>query len=40
MGHRARLECPLVPVLDKIGFRRDHSVSDERSELVYMVRDA
>jgi RimJ/RimL family protein N-acetyltransferase len=27
-------------VLDKLGFHRDHVVSDERGELVYLVRDA
>jgi RimJ/RimL family protein N-acetyltransferase len=27
-------------VLDKLGFRRDHVVSDERGELVYLVRQA
>ena len=26
-------------VLEKIGFRRDHSVTDERRHLVYMLRD-
>jgi RimJ/RimL family protein N-acetyltransferase len=26
-------------VLEKLGFYRDHSVTDERGELVYMVRD-
>ena len=32
--------APSFRVLDKIGFRRDHSVTDERGELVYLVRDA
>ena len=32
--------APSFRVLEKIGFRRDHSVTDERGELVYMVRDA
>lgn len=27
-------------VLEKLRFRRDHSITDERGELVYMVRDA
>ena len=32
--------APSFGVLDRIGFRRDHSVTDDRGELVYMVRDA
>jgi RimJ/RimL family protein N-acetyltransferase len=32
--------APSFRVLEKIGFRRDHSVTDERDEVVYMVRDA
>jgi RimJ/RimL family protein N-acetyltransferase len=32
--------APSLRVLEKIGFRRDHSVTDERGELVYLVRDA
>jgi RimJ/RimL family protein N-acetyltransferase len=32
--------APSFRVLEKIGFRRDHSVTDERGELVYLVRDA
>jgi len=32
--------APSFRVLEKIGFRRDHSVTDGRGELVYMVRDA
>lgn len=31
---------PSFRVLEKVGFRRDHSVTDERGELVYLVRDA
>jgi RimJ/RimL family protein N-acetyltransferase len=31
--------APSFRVLEKIGFRRNHSVTDERGELVYMVRD-
>jgi RimJ/RimL family protein N-acetyltransferase len=29
-----------LAVLDRVGFRRDHSVRDEGGEIVYMVRDA
>ncbi len=36
---RAR-NTPSFRVLDKLGFRRDHTVVDERGELVYLVRDA
>jgi len=32
--------APSLRVLDKLGFRRDHTVNDEQGELVYMVRDA
>jgi len=32
--------APSFRVLEKIGFRRDHSITDERGELVYLVRDA
>lgn len=32
--------APSFRVLEKIGFRRDHSVTDERGEIVYLVRDA
>lgn len=32
--------APSFRVLEKIGFRRELSVTDERGELVYMVRDA
>ena len=32
--------APSFRVLEKIGFRRDRIVTDERGELVYMVRDA
>jgi RimJ/RimL family protein N-acetyltransferase len=32
--------APSFRVLEKLGFRRDHSVTDERGELVYLVRDA
>lgn len=42
-----RFHPPLPPTqvcrvgrLDKLGFRRDHSITDERGDLVYMVRDA
>ena len=30
---------PSFRVLEKVGFRRDHSVADDRGERVYMVRD-
>jgi RimJ/RimL family protein N-acetyltransferase len=30
---------PSLRVLEKIGFRRDHSVTDDRGEVVYLVRD-
>lgn len=30
---------PSFRVLEKVGFRRHHSVSDDRGEIVYMVRD-
>jgi RimJ/RimL family protein N-acetyltransferase len=30
---------PSFRVLEKIGFRRDHSVTDDRGDLVYLVRD-
>lgn len=32
--------APSLRVLEKLGFHRDHSVTDERGETVYMVRDA
>ena len=32
--------APSLRVLEKIGFRRDHSVTDERGEVLYMVREA
>jgi len=32
--------APSFRVLEKIGFRRDHTVVDEHGELVYLVRDA
>jgi RimJ/RimL family protein N-acetyltransferase len=32
--------APSFRVLDKLGFRRDHSITDEHGDLVYMVRDA
>ena len=32
--------APSFRVLEKIGFRRDHSVTDERGEVVYMVKEA
>lgn len=31
---------PSFRVLEKTGFRRDHSVTDDQGELVYLVRDA
>ena len=31
--------APSLRVLEKVGFRRDHSVADDRGERVYMVRD-
>jgi RimJ/RimL family protein N-acetyltransferase len=31
--------APSLRVLEKLGFRRDHSVSDDRGEVVYLVRD-
>ena len=31
---------PSFRVLEKTGFRRDHSITDEQGELVYLVRDA
>lgn len=34
----ARL-TPSMRVLEKIGFRRDHSVTNERGEIIYVVRD-
>lgn len=30
---------PSLPVLEKIGFHRDHTVADDRGDIVYMVRD-
>ena len=35
-----RLECSILRVLEELGFHRDHSVTDERGETVYMFRDA
>jgi RimJ/RimL family protein N-acetyltransferase len=32
--------APSFRVLEKIGFQRDHSITDERGELVYMVRES
>jgi RimJ/RimL family protein N-acetyltransferase len=32
--------APSLRVLDKLGFRRDHLETDERGEVVYLVRDA
>jgi RimJ/RimL family protein N-acetyltransferase len=32
--------APSFRVVEKLGFRRDHRVTDDRGELVYMVRDA
>ncbi|WP_036566768.1 GNAT family N-acetyltransferase [Nocardia sp. BMG51109] len=31
---------PSLRVLEKIGFRPDHSATDDRGELIYLVRDA
>ena len=31
---------PSLRVLDKIGFRCDHTITDEHGEIVYLVRDA
>jgi RimJ/RimL family protein N-acetyltransferase len=31
--------APSFRVLEKVGFRRDHTATDDRGELVYMVRD-
>jgi RimJ/RimL family protein N-acetyltransferase len=31
--------APSFRVLEKLGFHRDHTVTDERGEIVYMVRD-
>jgi RimJ/RimL family protein N-acetyltransferase len=31
--------APSLRVLEKVGFRRDHSVTDDRGEIVYLVRD-
>jgi RimJ/RimL family protein N-acetyltransferase len=31
--------APSLRVLEKIGFRRDHSITDDRGEVVYLVRD-
>lgn len=33
-------KAPSFRVLDKIGFRRDHSTLAARSEVVWMVRDS
>jgi RimJ/RimL family protein N-acetyltransferase len=30
---------PSCRVLEKVGFRRDHTVTDDRGDLVYLVRD-
>jgi RimJ/RimL family protein N-acetyltransferase len=30
---------PSLRVLDKLGFRRDHAITDDRGEIVYLVRD-
>jgi RimJ/RimL family protein N-acetyltransferase len=35
-----RSNAPSFRVLEKIGFHRNHAVTDERGDLVYMVRDA
>jgi RimJ/RimL family protein N-acetyltransferase len=32
--------APSLRVLDKLGFRRDHLETDERGDIVYLVRDA
>ena len=31
--------APSLRVLEKVGFRRDHTVNDDRGEVVYLVRD-
>jgi RimJ/RimL family protein N-acetyltransferase len=31
--------APSLRVLEKVGFRRDHSVTDDRGEIIYLVRD-
>jgi RimJ/RimL family protein N-acetyltransferase len=31
--------APSLRVLEKVGFRRDHNVTDDRGEVVYLVRD-
>jgi RimJ/RimL family protein N-acetyltransferase len=31
--------APSLRVLEKIGFRRDHTINDDRGEIVYLVRD-
>lgn len=31
--------APSLRVLDKLGFRRDHSVTDDRGEIIYLVLD-
>lgn len=31
--------APSLRVLERIGFRRDHTVTDDRGEVVYLVRD-
>ena len=31
--------APSLRVLEKIGFRRDHTITDDRGEIVYLVRD-
>lgn len=32
--------APSLRVLDKLGFRRDHLETDDRGEIIYLVRDA
>ena len=31
--------APSLRVLEKIGFRRDHTITGDRGEIVYLVRD-
>lgn len=35
----AAWNTPSLRVLEKIGFHRDHTVADDRGDIVYMVRD-
>ena len=36
---RAALERGVTPVLEKIGFRKDHTTTDDHGDVVYLVRD-